>query len=300
LFVEVVHTRSFTKAAARLDMPASTLSRRISALEREIGLRLLNRTTRRVEVSDAGGAYYARCAPLVEQARVAHEQLAETVSRATGTLRLACSADFATFYMGPLLVAFTQRHPQVDVELDLSPRPVDLVAENVDAALRIGPLADSSLVARPIAKLQLGLYAAPDYLALAAAPREPDDLAAHVCIRLRADTRNRLWQLSPVDGGRPRTVSVTGRFVSGSIAMTRQLALLGAGIGAVDETMAHDDLTRGRLRRVLPGWRLPPVALTLLTPSRLMPARVRLFGDFLVERLGRGPQERPGSDSLQR
>ena len=291
LFVEVVRTRSFTKAAARLGMPPSTLSRRIAALERGVGLRLLNRTTRRVDVNEAGAAYYARCAPLVDEARVAHEQLAQTVHVAKGTLRLACSADFATLYLAPLLIEFTQIHPQVNVELDLSQRLVDLLAENVDAALRIGPLRDSTLIARPIARLQLGMYAAPSYFAIAQTPREPEDLKRHVCIRMRSDERGSTWRLTrhPASGAalQTRTVAVQGRFVVSSVSLIRQLTLRGAGIGVIDESMAADDVAHGRLHRVLPEWRLPMAAVNLLTPSRLMPARVRLFGEFLSTKFAR-------------
>ena len=289
LFVEVALTKSFVNAAARLGMPASTLSRRIAGLERGIGLRLLNRSTRRVELSDAGAAYLARCAPLIEEARVAHEQLLETVTVARGTLRLACSADFATLYLPPLLVEFTRLHPQVDVELDLSPRLVDLATERFDAALRIGPLRASALVARPLGRLQLGLYAATSYVAVAPALREPQDLAHHVCIRMRADESASTWVLSR-DGpqGPTQSVKVAGRFVAGSVTMVRELTLLGAGIGAIDTSMAAADVAAGRLQPILPGWRLPGTALTLLTPSRLMPARVRLFGDFLTLRMQAG------------
>jgi DNA-binding transcriptional LysR family regulator len=293
LFVEVAQTKSFSKAALRLEMPASTLSRRIAGMERAVGLRLLNRTTRRVDLSEAGAAYFARCLPLVEEARIAHEQLVETTTVARGVLRLTCSADFATLYLPRLLVEFTQMHPQVSVELDLNPQLVDLATERFDAALRIGTLRDSTLVARPVGQLQLGLFAAPSYLSLAAAPREPEDLARHVCIRMRADEPSSTWRLgrdgAPEAG---RSVTVTGRFVAGGVAMVRELTLLGSGIGAIDKFMAAVDVAAGRLVPVLPGWHLPGSTLTLLTPSRLMPARVRLFGDFLELKMRRDVEPR--------
>ena len=286
LFVEVVNTRSFTRAAENLEMPPSTLSRRISGLERNIGLRLLNRTTRRVEVTDAGTAYYARCAHLVAEARVAHEQLAETVNVAKGTLRIACTPDFATQYLAPVVVEFTRRYPEVNVELSLSPRVEDLLVENLDLALRIGKLSDSALVARRVATLQLGLYAAPSYFAVAAPPRHPADLSRHVCIRMRSDEAGSTWNLSERGSSEKAAgiaVPVTGRFVVSSTLLIRQLTLLGAGIGVIDQVAAAEEVKTGRLLPVLPDWRLAPVPLHMLTASRLVPARVRLFGDFLGE-----------------
>jgi DNA-binding transcriptional LysR family regulator len=286
LFVEVVKTRSFTKAAENLAMPASTLSRRISGLERAVGLRLLNRTTRRVEPSDAGAAYHARCAPLVEAARVAHEQLAQTLNEAQGTLRVACTPDFAMQYLAPVVTAFTRRHARVDVELSLSSQAADLMTDNLDVALRIGKLPDSTLVARPIATLQLALFASPHYLEVATRPQSPEDLAQHMCIRMRADEGGSTWHLQHARGdGPPRrmSVAVEGRFVVSSMLMIRQLTLLGAGIGVIDRVAAREDLAAGRLLPVLPQWKLEPVPLHMLTASRLMPARARLFGDFLAE-----------------
>lgn len=294
LFVEVVNTKSFTRAAANLDMPASTLSRRISGLEKEIGLQLLNRTTRRVEVTDAGSAYYAKCAHLVDEARVAHEQLAETVNLARGTLRVTCSPDFAALYLPQLLMDFTQRHPAVDVELDLGTQIADLGTEHLDAALRIGPLTDSSLVARKIATLHHGLYASPHYLASTSAPERPDDLKNHNCIRMKPGDAGSHWQLRRFDSNgkiKSQLVQVGGRIVVSSVATIRKLAVLGGGIGIVDQVMARDDVSTGSLVQVLPDWELPPVDLNMVTASRLLPARVRLFGDFLAERLAsyRGP-----------
>lgn len=289
LFVEVVRTRSFTAAAANLQMPASTLSRRIAGLERSLGLALLTRTTRRVDVTDAGASYFARSAHLVEEARVAHEQIRRGAEVATGTLRLSCTPDFATFYLPALLEALTRQHPAVNVELDLSPRVVDLYSEQLDAAVRIGPLPDSALVARRLGTLSRGLFATPVYLLGAGAPTSPQDLTRHMCVRLQSGAAGRAWRLSADQrqNGEPLRIEVEGRFVAGSVSMVRELVLRGAGIGAIDELIVREDVAQGRLVRVLPDWSMAPAPVHLLTVSRFAPARVKVFGDLLAARLGR-------------
>ncbi|MEN9419417.1 MAG: hypothetical protein RI988_3037 [Pseudomonadota bacterium] len=289
LFVEVVRTRSFTAAAANLDMPASTLSRRIAGLERSLGLALLTRTTRRVDVTDAGADLFARSAHLVEEARVAHEQIREGASVATGTLRLSCTPDFATLYLPPVLEAFTRQHPAVNVELDLSPRVVDLYSEPLDAAVRIGSLPDSGLVARRMGAVSRGLFASPAYLRSAGVPSSPHDLSGHMCVRLQSGDTGRAWRLNsgPRHDGEALRIEVSGRFVAGSVAMVRQLVLLGAGIGALDQLIVREDVAQGRLIPVLPNWVMAPSPVHLLTVSRFAPARVRLFGDLLAQRMGR-------------
>lgn len=285
LFVEVVNTRSFTRAAQHLQIPASTLSRRISGLEKQIGLRLLNRTTRTVDVTEAGAAYYAKCAHLVDEARVAHEDLLANNSQAKGTLRLSCSADFANHYLPEVLTQFTQRYPQVGVELDLTSRVVDLVAENLDAALRFGSLSDSGLVARTMAHIQPLLVASPAYLRNAPALARPEQLAQHMCIRMNARESGSRWKLHKKSTGEIKVIPVQGRFAIASVALNKKLALQGAGIAVIDQALVQDDLQNGQLVHVLPQWALSPVDLHLLTPSRLMPARVRLFGEMLVAAL---------------
>ena len=285
LFVEVVNTRSFTRAAQHLQIPASTLSRRISGLEKQIGLRLLNRTTRTVDVTEAGAAYYAKCAHLVDEARVAHEDLLANNSQAKGTLRLSCSADFANHYLPEVLTQFTQRYPQVGVELDLTSRVVDLVAENLDAALRFGSLPDSGLVARTMAHIQPLLVASPAYLRNAPALARPEQLAQHMCIRMNARESGSRWKLHKKSTGEIKVIPVQGRFAIASVALNKKLALQGAGIAVIDQALVQDDLQNGQLVHVLPQWALSPVDLHLLTPSRLMPARVRLFGEMLVAAL---------------
>lgn len=292
LFVEVVRTRSFTAAAANLDMPASTLSRRISGLERSLGLTLLTRTTRRVDVTDAGADYFARCAHLVEEARVAHEQIGQGARWATGTLRLSCTPDFAAFYLPPVLEAFTRQHPDVNVELDLSPRVVDLYGEQLDAAVRIGALPDSALVARRLGTLRRGLYAAPSYLKYAGVPTSPQDLGKHMCVRLQAGEPGQSWHLGRSAGFDDEAlhVAVGGRFAAGSVSMVRALVLRGAGIGAIDRHIVRDDLEQGRLVPVLVDWELAGSPVHLMTVSRFAPARVRIFGDLLAAQLGRAAQ----------
>ncbi|MFY7867091.1 LysR family transcriptional regulator [Roseateles sp.] len=290
LFVEVVRKRSFTAAAAALDMPASTLSRRISTLERSLGLSLLSRTTRRVEMTESGAAYYARCVPLVEAAQVAHEQIRQGSEWATGTLRLSCSPDFAAFYLPEVLEAYTRQHEGLSVELDLTPRVVDLYSEALDAAVRIGRLSDSSLVARRLGALGRGLYASPDYLAMAGQPRSPEELAQHMGVALKAGEANKRWRLRPVSASAPRPgssveVEVRSRFAAGSVTMVQALVLRGAGIGVLDHLMSREALRRGQLVRVLPEWAVPDAEIYLLTVSRFVPARVRLFGDLLQARL---------------
>jgi DNA-binding transcriptional LysR family regulator len=289
LFVEVVRTRSFTAAAANLEMPPSTLSRRIAGLERSLGLTLLTRTTRRVDVTDAGADYFARSAHLVEEARVAHEQIRRGAAVAAGTLRLSCTPDFAAFYLPALLEAFTRQHPAVNVELDLSPQVVDLGGEQLDAAVRIGSLPDSALVARRLGALSRGLFASPSYLRNAGVPTSPKDLPGHLCVRLQPGDAGRVWRLSagPRHDGEALRIEVDGRFVAGSVSMVRELVLRGAGIGAIDQLIVREDVAQGRLVPVLPDWAMAPSPVHLLTVSRFAPARVRLFGDLLADRLGR-------------
>jgi DNA-binding transcriptional LysR family regulator len=286
LFVEVVATRSFTRAAQRLDMPMSTLSRRISQLEKGLGVRLLNRTTRKVEPTEAGASYFKRCAHLIEEVRLAHESLTEVAHRARGTLRLSCTADFATLYLPDVLVAFAKANPETQVELDLSSRRLDLISENVDAAIRIGPLTDSGLIARRVGTLASWLVASPAYLRANSTPHTPGDLATHAFVRLRGFGNRSPWTLQPTsEKGNSFSFEAPSRFSAGSMAMARELLLRGAGIGLVDARMVSNDIQQGTLRRVLPQWQGPATPLNLVTASRLWPARLARFAEELAKGL---------------
>jgi DNA-binding transcriptional LysR family regulator len=286
LFVEVVNEKSFTRAAEHLEMPASTVSRRIASLEKKIGAQLLNRTTRRVDVTDVGAAYYARCSQLVEEAQLAHEQLSELITKPRGTLRLSCTPDFATSFLAEILVEFSEQFPEVNFELDLSNRVADVASEHIDAAIRIGKLDDSSLIAKRIGVLPLALYASPAYLKKNPPPKSPDELSLHSCIRLHASDTGSTWNFLGEKAARtdkPLAIKVRGRFVANNMSMVRQLTLLGVGIGILDKEIASDLAVQGHLIPVLPSLKLQPVEVHLLAASRLMPARLRLFADFLAQ-----------------
>jgi DNA-binding transcriptional LysR family regulator len=282
LFVEVAKARSFRRAAEAMSMPNSTLSRRISALEKAIGLRLLHRTTRKIELTEAGQLYFERSKRIVEEARLAHEQLGEMLAQPSGVLRVSLPVDFAIIYLAPILAEFARRYPGIRFEFDLTPRRVDLVTEPFDIAIRMGELGDSSLIARQLARLPRYLYASPRYLDRAGTPKVPGDLARHECLCTpRADT----WTLHK--GASAVDAAVGGRFTLNSVGMMLRLATLDLGIALLSEEISADDLAAGRLERVLPGWQASPIAVYAITETRLLPAKTQRFVEFLQERLGR-------------
>ncbi|CUI06913.1 Transcriptional regulator, LysR family [Janthinobacterium sp. CG23_2] len=284
LFVEVVKTMSFRGAAAAIGVPSSTLSRRVSALEKSIGLRLLHRTTRKIELTEAGRLYFERCRRIVDEANFAHEQLGEMLAQPTGVLRASMPEGFANIFLAPLVADFARSYPGISFELDLSPRPVDLVTEPVDVAIRMGEPPSSNLIARQLALLPRYLYASPDYLAAAGEPRQLADLARHECLRLRTAQSDK-WAL--LKGEEKVEIAVGGRFLLNSVGMIQRLATHHMGIAVLAGDIVSDDLASGRLRRVLPDWQATPIPVYAITETRLLPAKIQCFIDFLREHLGR-------------
>lgn len=280
LFVEVVKAKGFRGAAIAIGIPNSTLSRRISALEKAIGLRLLNRTTRRIELTEAGQIYYERCKRIVDEARLAHEQLGEMLAHPSGVLRASFPADFAVTYLAPLIVGFSRLYPGITFEFDLTSRRVDLVSEPFDVAIRMGELEDSQLIARPLARLPNCLYASPGYLERSGEPAVPDDLVQHECIGM---SKVSVWTLQ--NGDQESRISVGGRFALNSVSMIRRMATLDMGIVLMPEQIAADDLASGRLRRVLRNWQGPATPVYAITETRLLPAKTQRFIEFLRDHL---------------
>jgi DNA-binding transcriptional LysR family regulator len=282
LFVEVVKAKSFRGAAAAIGVPNSTLSRRISLLEQAIGLRLLHRTTRRIELTEAGQIYFERCKRIVDEARLAHEQLGDMLAQPSGVLRASLPVGFANAFLAPLIAEFASRYPAITFEFDLSPRRADLVAEPVDVAIRMGESQDSTLISRQITQLPRHLYAAPRYIEGAGELSHPRDLAAHDCLRLRSGQTD-IWTLLHLRES--VAAPVRGRFLLNDVSMIQRLAILGCGIAMLAEAVAVDDVAHGRLRRVLPQWEAPPISVYAITETRLLPAKTQCFIDFLRERL---------------
>lgn len=281
LFVEVVKARSFRRAAEAMGMPNSTLSRRISGLEKAIGLRLLHRTTRKIELTEAGQTYFERCKRIVEEARLAHEQLGEMLAQPSGVLRASLPVDLANVVLAPLFTEFARRYPGITFEFDLTPRNVDLVAEPFDLAIRMGEPPNSNLIARPLARLSCYLYASPRYLEMAGEPSQPADLTQHECLRFPKAGQ---WKLH--DSTQTTEIDVGGRFVLNNVGMIRRLAALDQGIALLAEKIVAEDVAAGRLRRVLPHWQGPAAPVYAITETRLLPAKTQRFIEFLRERLG--------------
>lgn len=285
LFVDVVKAMSFRRASEATGVPTSTLSRRISTLEKQIGLRLLHRTTRRIELTESGQIYYERCRRIVEEAQLAHEQLGEILAQPNGVLRASLPVDFAITYMAPLMVEFAAQYPGITFEFDLTPRRVDLVAEPFDVAIRIGEQKDSNLIARQLASLPAYLYASPRYLAASGEPSHPHELGRHECLGF---PKNGLWNLNHPATAENAEVTVSGRFVLNNVGMIRRLAVFGQGIVLLPEEVVAEDVAMGQLQRILPQWQGAPVSVYALTETRLLPAKAQRFIEFLRERLGTG------------
>lgn len=292
LFVAVANAKGFRRAAEQLDMPNSTLSRRISDLEKEIGVRLFHRSTRKVELTEAGQAYFRRCEGIVAEARIAHESLMELAERPAGLLRVSMPVDLAISYLAPAIQRFGELYPQIDFEMDLTPRRVDLVTDGFDCAIRIGtpPPTPSTLIARQIGLLPRYLYASPDYLRGAPVLEHPSDLAHHQCVIQAASGKQSRWTLT--SGTKTFTVDVSGRYCANNVSMCRTLAALGLGVALSAGPDLHGDALRGTLVRVLPEWDVSPAPVYAIIESRLIPSRVRLFIDFMQASLqgysGRG------------
>lgn len=293
IFARVAELGSFSRAAERLGLPKSTVSRRLAALEQRMGERLLLRTTRRQTVTEFGLQlleHARQVAAELDAVGVLREQRQVTPS---GRLRVSMPSDFANLVLVDSLAAFMALHPAISLELDLSPRRVDLLGEGFDVAIRMGDLPDDALlVASKLAVFSHGLYASPDYLAEHGDPQTPDDLARHASVRLlRGNGEPAGWTL--VQGEQRWTGVPAGRASANSPEMLIRLARSSAGIAAVPDHFAVADVRAGALRRVLPGWTLPTSTAWAVYPGRkLMPAKTRAFVDMLQMAL-RGCSEPP-------
>lgn len=287
IFARVAEAGSFSRAAERLGLPKSTLSRRIALLEERLGERLMLRTTRRLALTEFGGQLLDHARQVVAEVDAVQALSDSRQARPSGRLRVSMPHDFAGLLLTDMLAAFAALHPLVTLEIDLSARRVDLLAENFDLAIRIGDLPDDSLLAaRRIAVYPASLYAAPAYSAEKGEPAEPDDLARFDGLLLLGRHGAGLpWSLQ--SGTRTWQGAAPERIAANSPEVLIQLARAGAGIAAVPDRFAAASVQRGELRRVLPDWSLPAATAWAVFPGRrLMPAKTRAFIEMLDVALG--------------
>lgn len=284
-YAMVVRHGGFSAASRALGIPKSRLSRHVDALEAELGVRLLQRSTRRFVVTETGQQLYRHCEAMLAEAEAAFEVVESARAEPRGRIRVACPVAVASTMLAPVLPRFLARFPKVRVDLHVSNRRVDLIGEGFDAALRVRstPSGEDGVVMRSFAELCELLVASPEYLAAAGTPVHPAELAQHRALSFDESRERHLWRLRG-PGGEEASVEVQPRLCCHEFAVLLDAARAGLGIALLPESVARADLASGRLRCVLPDWSLPQGIFHVVFPHRrgLLPA-VRAFIDFLAE-----------------
>jgi len=291
LFARVAEAGSFSRAAERVRLPKSTVSRRIAALEKRFGERLLQRSTRKLSITEFGFGVLDHARALAAEVDGAQALAQHRQAKPSGRLRVSMPGDFASIALPLMLASFVQEHPAIVLELDLSPRRVDLIGENFDLAVRMGELPDDSqLVARRLVEMTVGLYAAPSYLQAHGEPQVPDDLLElHGLMLLSRAGEAKGWQLErgAADARQRWQGTPVQHTLANSPDVLMRMAQAGVGVVLVPDFYASAPVRSGALVRVLPDWCLPAGSCWAVFPGRrLMPARTRAFVDALVATLG--------------
>ncbi|MGJ7501689.1 LysR family transcriptional regulator [Variovorax sp. ZT5P49] len=286
MFVQVARLGSFAEAARQLRMPSATVSRRIQQLEARLGTRLMQRSTRKLTLTSAGQTFHERCGPAVEELIEAGQSHVAGSQAPSGPIRVAASASFFEYFEMKWVSAFLATHPLVQLDFVLSDIPADLITDRIDVAFRIGPLPDSSYVARRIFASYGGLLASPAYLATHGAPANLEELSRHACVTQPPDTGNfTTWRLQGPDGVEEE-VRVRGGFTSNMQVALREAACAGLGIVALPAILTAAEVAAGRLVPVLPQYMRAGRGLSVVYPSRQQrPRAVAAFVDMAVEKL---------------
>ncbi|HWP07726.1 MAG TPA: LysR family transcriptional regulator [Polyangiaceae bacterium] len=294
-FMKVVEEGGFTAAARALELPKSSVSRSVSLFEEELGVLLLRRSTRRVELTEAGRLFYERASHALAGLEDAQAAVADLQGSLKGTVRVTAPSDAGVWILGPLVARFVEEHPGVHVDVLLSSRVVDLVAEGVDFALRAAQITDTNLVARRLAPRDSALYASPRYLAKRGTPSRPAELSAHDCVIFRGDRGRAQWLLSGPRGD--EVVEVRGRITADDFVFVHQAVVCGLGVGMMPSFLAAPSVARGELVEVLPSYRGFRGTWHLVYPSaRYLPRRAVAFRDLILAELGAPASEPVRSD----
>lgn len=286
LFAHIAEQSSLVRAAEQLGMPKATVSRRLGNLEELLGQKLLIRTTRRLSLTEFGATFLDHCRRVTEEVVTAQDFVRSQDAQPRGNLRVSMPEDYARLTLSRALATFIETYPEIELELDLSSRLVDLIGERFDLAIRMGELAnDSTLVARKLDEQPLALYASPIYLALHPAPQHPDELQHHTSLRMASNLgQPQPWQLLR---GKEAWMGIPpGRMTLNSLSVVQQLLLDGAGIGMLPVPFAVEDVSYNRLVRVLPNWCFPSVTAWAVMPMRrFLPSKTRAFLDHVESTL---------------
>ncbi|ESR23155.1 Transcriptional regulator, LysR family [Lutibaculum baratangense AMV1] len=288
-FVKIVEAGGVGAAAERLDIAKSVVSRRLRDLEARLGVRLLQRTTRRISLTEVGRAYHERCLRILADLEEADQAATQEHGTLRGRLRVAAPLTFGIMHLGPAIPAFLEANPEMSIELDLNDRRHDLVDEGFDLAVRIGKLEDSSLIARKLARVRNVACASPAYLARHGRPERPEDLVNHSGLRYTNVPERRSWTW--LDGeGQERSVSVPFRFAANNGEILVTAAEAGLGIMVHPVFIVHRAIEEGRLEVVLPDVEWREISAYAVWPQgQQLSAKVRAFVDFLAERFGDPP-----------
>jgi DNA-binding transcriptional LysR family regulator len=290
VFVRVVETGSFTRAAEDLDLSRAVVSKYLSRLEDRLGVRLLHRTTRRLSLTEAGAELFAASRGALERITEAEESITRMQREPRGTLKVNAPMSFGILELAPALPDFLRRHPDINVDLRMDDRVVDLVEEGFDVGLRLtAKLSSSTLVAKRLGACRQWVCASPEYLTEHGEPETPEDLAAHNCLLYHYAQSANVWQFR-APGGRDIRVAVTGNLRVNNGIAEREAALGGLGVMVTPSFYIGDALREGRLKRLLLGYELPVIGIHAVYPQRAhVPPKVRAFVDFLARRFGPSP-----------
>jgi DNA-binding transcriptional LysR family regulator len=286
VFTQVVDSGSFAKAADRLGLSTSAASRQVADLETHLQTRLLNRTTRRVSLTESGRAFHGRAVELLADLEEAEREASSAAAVPRGTIRLTAAVTLGVRHLAPLISAFLARHPGVAFDVSLSDRIVDLVEEGFDLGVRVGAAGTESLAARRLGETRLLVCASPDYLAAHGTPQVPEDLEGHNCFTYEYVSPREHWRFRD-PAGRERAVRVKGNLHSNNGELHAEAAAGGIGIALEPDMIVMPYVREGRLVPLLGEYLSPPLPIYAVYPSRKhLSAKVRVFIDFLVERLG--------------
>ncbi|WP_266170029.1 LysR family transcriptional regulator [Dyella subtropica] len=283
VFIAVVEQGNLSAAARHLRCSLQTVSRVLAGLERELGVELIHRTTRRAQPSAAGLAFHARIKAALADIDLARSSLAEHGAKIEGSLRIGGSTQYAPVHVVPLMAAFMERYPDVEVELVVDDGHADLLRDRLDAAVRLGELPDSRLQARLLGRLRQIAFASPGYLAIHGRPRTPAELARHECVLRRSARDAQTWTFTR--HGKSLPVEVEGRFSANNAAACNVAVAGGLGIGLAPLWQVRSLLDQGLVEQVLAPYGLPSMPVHIVWPaSKQLPARTRAFIDFVASR----------------